>query len=177
MADICVIMDLKTKNGQTYSNNLSAVADELFECVLPFCENRYFFLRPIITYLSDIYDSHNRYSWRSYTYLNGTRKRITIKTQMTREVKLGKNYSFKNCTNSTTWDNLYLPNISFVHNVDTLKILRFSHHKIFKVGLAIFQRYTWKVYAVYSLYIVLLPWDVFRSLSNICDGAFLCNNW
>ena len=26
------------QNGQTHSNNLSAFADELFECVWPFCE-------------------------------------------------------------------------------------------------------------------------------------------
>ena len=26
-----------SQNGQTHSNNLSAVADELFECVWPFC--------------------------------------------------------------------------------------------------------------------------------------------
>ena len=27
-----------SQNGQTHSNNSSAVADELFECVWPFCE-------------------------------------------------------------------------------------------------------------------------------------------
>ena len=26
-----------SQNGQTHSNNLPAVADELFECVWPFC--------------------------------------------------------------------------------------------------------------------------------------------
>ena len=37
----CYVLTLYTptlQNGQTHSNNSSVVADEMFECVWPFCE-------------------------------------------------------------------------------------------------------------------------------------------
>ena len=35
---ILTLEALNPQNGQTYSNNLPAVAEEMFECVWPFCE-------------------------------------------------------------------------------------------------------------------------------------------
>ena len=32
-----IVWALTPQNGQTHSNNFSATADELFECVWPFC--------------------------------------------------------------------------------------------------------------------------------------------
>ena len=51
--------------GQTHSNNLSTTADELFECVWPFCA--------VSAWRVKIFRNHSHYSFKEKVFLNSKR--------------------------------------------------------------------------------------------------------